>query len=127
MIKKLGNYSVTSNMKKVPLLRGYELSDKQLNSIMDDINDEDEKELLENDYFLQMHGKLLTFDSFNNASFDLFKAWIDEKYHGEMDENKIILYICNGMNFTVVGAVVISLYDETVSDNGHFVIYKFKL
>lgn len=126
MIKKLGNTKVTSNMKKIALLRGYELVDKQRVLVMNDFIDEDEKELIENDYFLQVHGRLLNLNDFNDASFELFEEWVNKTYPKEILEDNLILYICNGMNYTVTGAVVVQLYNNTVCENGHFVIYNFK-
>ncbi len=112
------NFTVTSNMKRLPILGWYDLTEKEASTLLSDNGITDPTEDMESNYYFRVYGCLYSFESFQDASCPIFEEYIEKKYPEKILEDKMIFYICYGID--VVGAIVIDFYDGE-----NYIIYSF--
>ncbi|MFA6369056.1 MAG: hypothetical protein WCX20_01625 [Candidatus Shapirobacteria bacterium] len=111
-------FTITSNMKKIPILAWENLTKKE-QEIFSDLETEEVK----NDNYFRINKNIYNSESFTDGSAPLFEKWVAEKYKNEILENKLIEYL--NIGYSIVGAIVIHSYDDQFFDNGYFNIFNF--
>ncbi len=118
MKKTINNLTITSNMKTLPIINGYDLSESEIAPFIEN-RDAWEINEIESNYYFRVHGCVYSFEDFQDASCPTFEKYIDELYSDRCAENKTIAYICYGM--FVAGAIVIDFYGDEA-----YTIYNFE-